>query len=312
LSPKEVKDLVAYIQQRLLDLSRDRGETYEYKLTRYGIERLLYRLSKSEFRDQFILKGAMLFSVWLDRPHRPTKDIDMLGYGEFSRERLQKIFRSFCEIEVEPDGLTFDPETIRIEENRDTQAYGGYRIKMLGRLGRTEIPVQIDIGLGDAVTPEAETITLHTLLGMPEPVLKSYPRVTFVAEKLHPMVVLGIVSGRVQDHYDIWILARESTFDGNLLSQAIRNTFDRRKTPIPFGLPSGLSDEYVEDHEDLWAGFLKRSDLEGSGLQLKQVVDLLKIFLIPPMDAAARGEKFDHDWINGKWQTPEQSNSTAR
>jgi predicted nucleotidyltransferase component of viral defense system len=305
LSPKEVKNIAASVHEQLLNLSRKRKETFEYVLTRYGIERLLYRLSQSEFKDSFILKGAMLFSAWVDKPYRPTKDIDMLGLGKFSSEKLHEVFRSLCEVNVEPDGLIFDPESMSIEEIRETEAYGGLRVKISAGLGRAQTTVRIDIGFGDAITPEAETILLRTLLDMPQPEIRAYPKETLIAEKLHTMVVHGIMNSRVRDYYDLWYMARTFPFNGILLSRAIKNTFERRSTEIPDGIPSGLSDEYIESHETSWLGFLNKSNLENADLHLKEVVDLLNIFLIPSLKAAASGKEFVKVWTGDEWQRVE-------
>ncbi|MCU7816312.1 MAG: nucleotidyl transferase AbiEii/AbiGii toxin family protein [Candidatus Thiodiazotropha sp. (ex Rostrolucina anterorostrata)] len=155
----------------MLELARQRGEEFQLILTRYGLERLLYRLSQSAYRNRFILKGAMLFTLWDDQMHRPTRDVDFLGLGDSGEATLQEIFRNLCDLPVEDDGLVFLADSVRVESIRDATEYGGTRVVLLG----ARIPIQADIGFGDAVTPEPEEIEYPTLLGYPTPRLRALP-----------------------------------------------------------------------------------------------------------------------------------------
>jgi hypothetical protein len=204
----------------------------------------LYRLSKSGYRDRFILKGAMLFLLWGDQPHRPTRDVDFLGFGDSSETDLQAIFRELCDIPVEDDGLTLVANSVQIEVIRDATEYGGLRVRLFGDLAGARVPIQADIGFGDAVTPEPKEIEYPTLLSNPAPYLKAYPRETVVAEKYQALVHLGMANSRMKDFYDLWVIANDFDFDGLILSEAIRNTFSRRRTPLPEHMPSGLSPEF--------------------------------------------------------------------
>jgi len=301
LSRREVKDLAASVHARLFNLSRERRDDFKFLLTRYSVERLLYRLSKSEHRERVALKGAMLFFVWTQKPYRPTRDVDFLGYGDSSADEWRKIFKSVCSVQVEPDGLIFDPESLSIEEIRERQEYGGQRIRLKVKLGRARIDVQVDVGFGDAVTPKPKTINFPTLLDMPSPIIKAYPQETFIAEKLHTMVVHGIANGRMNDYYDLWYLASNFSFDGDQLSQAIKNTFQCRKTEIPAGELAGLSDEYTSTHEANWKAFLGRNKLDVGGVSLQSAVEISRGFLLPPMNAAALKTEFSRKWRDGKW-----------
>lgn len=299
-------NLTASIRQRLLNLSVSRAEDPNLTLTRFALERLLYRLARSEYAGQFILKGAMLFAVWMESAHRPTRDLDLLGFGEASNERLTEIFQRLCHMEVEPDGLTFDARSVRVAEIREGQAYQGQRVKLIGLLGTARIPVQIDVGFGDVVTPEAKEIEYPTLLDLPAPRIRAYPPETVVAEKLQAMVALGMQNSRMRDFYDLRIIARQFSFEGTTLVTAVGATFNRRRTGIPQAVPTGLSDEFATDEHKItqWKAFLARSQLEGAEIELSQVINELRAFLIPVLDAAANAKDFAHSWANGgPWAT---------
>lgn len=301
MSEEHPANITASIRRRLYDLSRNRGEDFQLILTWYAAERLLYRLSRSKHSREFILKGAMLLNIWMDRSHRPTRDLDFAGQGDSSPDRLITAFHEICQVEVKPDGLQFDPESIQVTEIREIQEYQGQRIKLIANLGKARISVQVDIGFGDAVTPEARQITYPTLLDLPAPLILAYPVETVVAEKLQAMVALGMLNSRMKDFYDVRMISRQFRFEGPKLAEAIRVTFDRRRTEIPESIPTALSDEFAMDSEKgtQWKAFLNRSGLEDIALELPQIIDEIRVFLIPPLNAAARGVDFQFEWTAG-------------
>lgn len=301
MSQTQLVNLSASIRQRLLNLSRERNEVFNLVLMRYALERLLYRLAQSGHAKEFVLKGAMLFTAWTEKLHRPTKDLDLLGYGNDSGEHLKALFQKICQVEVALDGLVFDERTVRVEAIRDDQEYQGQRIRLTAHLGNARIPVQIDVAFGDVITPEAQEIEYPALLNMPAPRIRSYPRETVVSEKLQAMVALGMVNSRMKDFYDIWIISKQFAFEGSTLPRAIRATFERRRTQIPKGIPAALSDEFVTNQEKVtqWKAFLKRTQLADQGVELSLVINELKSFLIPPLQAAASGESFSRLWKEG-------------
>lgn len=306
MSGREIRDMAASVKSRLLAIARQRGESFDLTLTTYARERLLYRMSHSPHKDRFVLKGATLFSIWTDQPHRPTRDIDLLGWGDSAVPEVERAFREMCDCHVEEDGIRFLTETVRGEENREEQEYGGVRISLDALLGQARIPVRVDIGFGDAVTPEPEELAFPTLLDFPAPVLRSYPRETFVAEKLQAMVALGIANSRMKDFYDLWFLARAFGFDGETLSRAITATFNRRQTPIPLEAPLALSAEFHGDDtkQVQWRAFVERGKLAAGEPRLDGIVEELRGFLLPPMRAAAKGGRWDAEWIpSGPWRT---------
>jgi hypothetical protein len=306
MTRKNPTNLAASVRQRLLNLSRERGEDFQLLLTRYGIERLLDRLSRSEHAPGFVLKGAVLFALWTGKPHRPTRDLDLLGIGESSPERLTEVFRSLCQIEVPDDGLVFSADTVAVAPIREDQEYGGERVKLEARLGRSRIDLQIDVGFGDVITPKAETIEYPTLLGMAPPRLRAYPRETVVAEKLEAMVKLGIANSRMKDFFDLSVLARSFGFSGLVLRDAIAATFRRRRTAIPTERPIALTESFASDgaKRTQWKAFVSRNGLVERAGELGQVIDGLAGFLEPPMIAAARAESFRRRWeAGGPWRS---------
>jgi len=234
-------NLAQSVHHRLLNRAREQGEDFNLVLIRYMLERFLYRLGCSRHKDSFVLKGAMLFAAWTDQPPRPTRDLDLLGIGDSSDEALVRIFREIARTPVEPDGLVFDGDGISISEIREAQDYPGKRIKLPARLGNARLNLQIDVGFGDAVTPEPAEIVYPALLDMPAPRVRAYPCETVIAEKLQALVAFDVAISRMKDFYDMWTLSKQFPFEGASLSAAIAATFNRRSTPIPNGAPTALT-----------------------------------------------------------------------
>ena len=299
------RNISASVRDRLLNKARTEKLDFNLLLTRYALERMLYRLSISKQRDQFLLKGALLFDLWFDVPHRPTHDADFLGFGSAEIPHIEEIFRDICRIEVE-DGIAFQPDTVKAAEIRKEANYAGVRVTLLGMLDSARCPVQIDIGFGDAVVPGPDEVHYPVILGeMPEPHLHVYPRYTVVAEKLEALTSLGMLNSRMKDYFDLWILAKHSDFDGLILSRAVAATFERRRTAVPIGVPIGLSDEFINDAQKgkQWQGFLRKNALDP--MSLATVVVDLRDFLMPVLAAIAAGGSHDYPWRAGAgWQEP--------
>jgi len=252
----------ASIRQLLLNISRQEKVDFNRILTSYALERLLYRISASKYQDEFVLKGAMLFSYWSGDVYRATKDVDFLKSGEASIDYLTQVFTALCEQITHPDdGLIFDAASIQTGDIREEDAYGGLRITVDATLAKAKIKVQADIGIGDIITPAAETIEFPTILDMPAPRLKAYPIETVIAEKFEAMVSLGFVNSRMKDFYDIWAIQKFMTPDESVLAQAITNTFNRRGTEIPVVLPLALTEEFSKDlgRQKQWEAFIRRA-----------------------------------------------------
>jgi predicted nucleotidyltransferase component of viral defense system len=304
VSKGQPRNLPASVRERLRKAAAARKVDFQLLLTRYGLERLLYRLSRSSYADEFILKGAMLFPLWGEESHRPTRDVDLLGRGDNSIEHMKQVFRAACGQPVEEDGLTFRAESVRVERIKEDQEYEGLRVHCEAGLENARIPLQIDIGFGDAVTPPATRVRYPTLLEFPPPELKAYRRETVVAEKFQAMVMLGIANSRMKDFYDLWVLSRRFEFAGAALSRAIRATFRRRKTDLPAHTPTALSAEFYEDagKRKQWEAFVRKNKLETGGVTLEQVVGTLKPFLMPLVEALVNDGPFDQTWPpSGPW-----------
>jgi len=274
MTPQPGKNMAASVRQRLLNIRNATGADYNALLTQYAIERFLYRLAKSELADQFVLKGAMLFRVWTGALHRPTKDLDLLGHGEPTPEAVADTIRRVIATSVSDDGLTFDPSTVNAQQIREEQEYGGIRARLVALLGNARIPMQIDVGFGDAITPGAEVRPYPTLLDMEAPNLRMYPPETVVAEKVEAAVTLGMTNGRMKDYYDLFVLLRDGDLTEANLAAAMAATFRRRQTPIPEDVPAGFSDEFGMDERArrLWTEFRRRMKIDDAPIDLADVV----------------------------------------
>lgn len=302
MSRASPRNTAASVAARLLQRSRETGEDHQVLLTRYGLERLMYRLGRSESATRFVVKGAMMFLVWHDAPLRVTRDLDLLAARQPTIDQLRELFRSLCRMKVEDDGVVFDEASVSVEEIREDQQYGGMRVSMRGRLENIRLPIQVDVGFGDAVTPAPKRGPFPVLLDFPPPVLRLYPRETVVAEKTEAMVQLGLVNSRMKDYYDVWVLMRGFEYDGELLKQAMVATFARRKTELPSGVPPGLSDEFANDRQKQaqWTAFLRRTHAKApTELDFSTAVGQVRGFLMPLLLAAAQSQPFARRWSKG-------------
>lgn len=277
--PDRPRNVGASVRQRLLNLAHMRGQPMELLLTRYALERLLHRLSVSPHRERFVLKGAMLLATWFDEPHRATRDVDLLGFGDAAEDALLKTFREIMAVELD-DGVSFDLKSLRIEAIREEVEYGGSRLRTTAALAGARIPITVDIGFGDAVEPGVEDIDLPVLLDMPSPHLRAYPPETVIAEKFHAMVALGRANSRMKDYYDVWMLMSTFEIEPERLQRAIAATFARRSTAIPTAVPDGLSDAFAADpgKQRQWNAFAQ--NLSGAALEFRRVVHDLQAQLI--------------------------------
>lgn len=271
------RNVAASVRARLLNKARADKQDFNLLLTRYALERMLYRLSISEYRNQFLLKGSLLFDLWFDMPHRPTHDADLLGFTLAEVPELITVFQDICKIEGD-DGIVFQPVTVRAAEIRKEANYAGIRVTLIGLLDGARCPVQIDVGFGDAVVPGPEDAEYPVILGeMPRPQLQVYPQYTVIAEKLEAIVTLGMLNTRMKDYFDLWVLARHADIDGEIVSKAIHATFERRKTPIPAELPLGLTDEFTQDARKVrqWEAFLRKNGL--APVTLQEVAEAIRV-----------------------------------
>ncbi len=289
----------ASARARLARLARERGVEFQLILVEYAIERLLYRLGLSRHADHYVLKGALLFRLWSSEPGRATWDLDLLGRGAGGVEDVVAMVRELCDAAA-ADGVVFDPDSIRGEAIRPEAEYAGVRVRLVAHLAGARIPVQVDVGFGDAVTPPPAAAQYPTLLDDPAPRILAYPREAVVAEKLEAMISLGLTNSRMKDFYDVQTLATRFSFDGERLARAIRATFDRRGTRLPAGRPLVLTREFLAAPERAaqWRAFLRRGRLSAEP-DAAALADKLYAFLGPPLDALAGKTPFAGTWPPG-------------
>lgn len=268
---------------RLLQRARAQAEDYEYLLLRYGAERLLYRLSRSDAADRFLLKGASLFLVWNGYSYRPTRDIDLLGYGSPDPADLATLFKALCLEDLShEDGLVFLPDSVRAERIKEEQDYEGVRIRLRALLQNARIDLQIDIGFGDCVSPNATMAEFPPLLDAPAPRLRVYPKETAFAEKLQTIVARGLANSRLKDYLDLWMLSRSGIGEESL-AKAVQSTFAHRGTAIPRDVPPGLSPAYAQnpDRVKQWAALLRRVNVAACPSSLEAVLSELALYVMP-------------------------------
>jgi len=298
------RNVAASVRQRLLNKARAEGRPFGELLQYFALERFLYRLGRSSYSNRFVLKGALMFGVWQGPFSRPTRDVDLLGRVEHTVERVTAVMRAICQQSVpEDDGVRFDADSVTGERIVEAASYEGVRVKLVAYLEAARVIVQIDIGFGDPLVPGPNPIRLPTLLEFPPPELQGYSRESAIAEKFQAMVYLGVVNSRMKDFYDIWSLATRFEFEGAILAQAIRETFRARQTTLP-QTPAAFSDVFANDREKQaqWVAFVRRIQVENAPASLSDVVQCIKAFLQPVIQALIEERPFVQRWLPcGPW-----------
>jgi len=277
---KHPKNLAASVRQRLLNLARNEGQAFDVVLVAFGLERLIYRLSVSDYRDRFVLKGGMLVTLWTKDTGRFTRDVDFLAFGPDDEETLKRALSDILSIDAE-DGLVFDKGNLTATVIREDQVYGGMRLKTTAYLEKTKIPITIDIGFGDALGDPEYEIDYTSLLDFPPATVRAYSPETVIAEKFQAVVALGLVNGRMKDFYDLWAIRRSVDINLEALRQTIEKTFERRKTEIPKSRPPGLTQEFATDpvKRTQWSAYAETTELEDISLEV--IVDDIWAWLEP-------------------------------
>jgi hypothetical protein len=261
------KDIAASVRQRLLNLARQEGQVFDVVLVAFGLERLVYRLSVSDYRDRFVLKGGMLVTLWTADTGRFTRDIDFLAFGSDEEAALKEAFSTILAIDG-GDGLNYDAANLTAAPIREDQIYGGMRLRTTAYLGTTQIPITVDLGFGDALGDPKYQIDYASLLDFPPASIRAYSPATVIAEKFQAVVALGIANSRMKDFYDLWTLPKAVEIDSQELADTIRGTFNRRGTAIPKTCPVGLSPEFSTDpaKRTQWRAYASGTTLEGMPL----------------------------------------------
>jgi predicted nucleotidyltransferase component of viral defense system len=300
LTRRPLKDVALSVRQRLLNQAQATYRPFNELLQYFNLERFLYRLAESPHRQNFVLKGALMLRVWRAPLSRPTMDIDLLGRMKNEPQAVIDVVRELCDQPVSPDGLWFDAESVESEPIAEDAPYTGVRVRLQSRLGTARSLLRVDVGFGDPIVPAAIAAEIPPILDFPAPQLLVYTRASAVAEKFEAMVKRGLLNSRMKDFFDIWLLSRQFTFDGEILSSALRATFAARETPVP-PEPVALTSEFAADTSKAaqWRAFLRRSRLDAAPLDLSEVVDAVAEFLKPVAAALAAKRAF-----RGTWKPP--------
>jgi len=302
---KSITDIQASIRDRLRNKAKETNRPLAEVLQYYGMERLLYRFSRSEYADQFVLKGALLFTVWQVPERRTTLDIDFLARYDNQVASIEAVMKDVCNVAVAPDGLMFDAKTVKGFKIKEDADYEGVRVKFMGYLERSHIPMQIDVAFGDIVYPKTREIDYPVILDFPKPHLKGYPVESVISEKFEAMIKLGLLNSRMKDFYDIWLMMRQFNFDGTNLAEALRRTFRHRKTALPKGTPLFAEEIYDEesDRQTLWKAFLKKGNIRHAPDKLSATAKYIEDFLVKPLTAVNKGLEFKEKWKTlGAWE----------
>jgi predicted nucleotidyltransferase component of viral defense system len=302
MTDRAIKDVAASVKQRLLNVAHERGDDFNLLLTRYVLERFLYRLTLSQHASDFVVKGATLFTLWSAVPHRSTRDVDLLGFGSPDLTRLQRVFAAVVALPVSiDDGVVFDSESVRARPIREQAIYDGIRIELRARLGNARILVQVDVGFGDSIVPNPEVREFPVVLDMPAPKLRAYAPETVVAEKLHALVQLGMLNTRLKDYFDLWYLATHQEFNAQLLSTTIAATFSKRQSELPADVPLGLDDAFANDplKQKQWSAFLNRTAPKIAAPDLPTAVVAIRSFLQPILEKLRDDQPFTASWKQG-------------
>ena len=294
-------NLAASSHQRILHIARSTGQDFQQLLTRFTIERLLVRLVESPHAGEFILKGAMLFVIWVNEPYRATVDLDLLGHGSIDEGRMRHVFTDLANSKREDDALEFDASSITLRRIREGELYEGIQVLIPATLGKARIRVKVDVGFGDAVTPAPTTVRFPTLLGLSPLVVRAYPRETVVAEKVHAMVTLGMANSRMKDFYDVWFLSQRFDFDGTAVFAALRATFKRRQTPPSEETPISLTEYFALDEgkEKQWSAFVRKTRLHVEPPPFVDLLAQLRTFALPLINSLATDTVFSGTWPGG-------------
>lgn len=301
---KPIKNVAASVRQKLANLGRESSRPFAELLQYYAMERFLFRLSQSKHRDRFVLKGALMFVVWKTPRSRATKDIDFMAKTENTVGNLVGIAQDVCHVDVAEDGLAFDPAAVTGEIIKENADYSGVRVSFEGKLERAKIPMQLDIGFGDSVTPAPTEIDYPVMLDQPAPRLKGYPPETVVAEKFEAAVKLGMINTRMKDFYDLWLMSRQFDFDGRTLAKAVQATFAHRGTALTVS-PTAFTTSFHDDAQKRiqWKAFLDRSGLTDAPKSLGDALDSAKALLVPLTEACIAKRDFAMRWkAPGPWR----------
>jgi len=274
------KNISASVKQRLLNISRTGKRPFMEVLQYYAMERFLYRLSKSSYAENYILKGGLMLRVWDSSEARPTMDIDMLGKETNDIQDIIAQMYDILTVDIDPDGLVFDLATIKTESITEDSKYKGIRVKFQGILETAKINIQIDIGFGDVIYPKPKKTKIPVTLDFPAPFLLCYSKESVIAEKFEAMINHGRLNSRIKDFHDIWLLSRQFNFKFSDLSEAVKLTFNQRGTIIQQPIDA-FSTDFIATHQKMWSAFCTRIGAKDVPESFEDIVSDIKNFLMP-------------------------------
>lgn len=304
MTSPNLRNIAASVHQRLLKKSKESARPFNELFQYYAIERFLYRLSRSSYAEKFILKGALMLMVWELRAYRSTMDIDMLVKMKNSTDAITAMVRDVCLQDVEPDGIVFDPNSVRRQVITEDADYEGVRVHFRGSLDTARITIQLDVGFGDVVIPSAEMMSYPTILDLPAPQIRAYSKESTIAEKFEAMVRRGIMNSRMKDFWDIRMLSRQFDFDGKTLAAAIAETFAARHTAIPAD-PVAFTEAFIQDKtkQSQWKAFLRKNRMVGAPDTFEEAVNAVSLFLRPVLEGLVHDQSGPVIWkAPGPWQ----------
>lgn len=303
MTKRQLKNIAHSVHDRLLNQAHQTGRPFRELLQYFAMERFLYRLAQSPHAEKFVLKGALMLTVWEAPSQRSTMDVDLLGQLDNDIGFIVGVVKEICSVDVEPDGLVLKADSVQGERVIEAAEYEGVRVRFSGKLGSAQVLMQVDVGFGDVVVPQAKVVEYPALLDFPAPRLRGYSRESYVAEKFEAMVKLGIANSRMKDFYDLWLLSRQFDFDGETLASALKQTFVRRATGV-VPEPVALTKEFAQDpgKQLQWRGFIRKDQIAEVPAELGEVVAVLAGFLRPPARAVASNKPFRKHWrAPGPW-----------
>jgi predicted nucleotidyltransferase component of viral defense system len=294
---RQITNFPASVLQRLRNESRKRNQIFQEILTYYGLERFLYMLSKSDYCERFVLKGALVMMTWPTRILRTTRDLDFRAHIRSDQEEVSRIIREICTVDIEPDAIRFDVDSVKTEIIIERAKYPGLRVYLIGYIEAVKIHLQIDLGYSDEINPPPMVVNFPTILDFPKLVVYAYQPETVLSEKVEAIYYLGDLNTRMNDFYDIWVISNEFQIEGNSLLEAMRTTFKTRGTRFEVKLSTLFSEEFIDSKSELWKAFL-------AGIGKQQIVStnfesiLVRIveFIQPIMDVLTNGGKLDKKW----------------
>jgi hypothetical protein len=294
------RDIPASVRGQLENLAKESSRPLQELMQYFVMERFLFRLSQSEHADRFVLKGALMFAVWGSHQSRATRDIDLLARAENSVDAMTDMIKDVCRLSVKSDGVGFLSDSVRGAIIKENAEYSGVRVTFVAKIQNARLPMQIDIGFGDVIYPSATIIDYPTMLDFGTPRLKGYPKETVIAEKFEAMVKLGQLNSRMKDFYDIHLLLRQFEFDGEILSLAIKRTFENRGTRIE-SEPFVFSPLFIADSvkQTQWKAFVRKSKLSVAPDSFADILGEIQTFLLPLVQAVSLNQNFTSRWASG-------------